>query len=164
MQAKHSGVSLPRAVVALLLLLGCVFLIFGNSLLGPYESGLRSQAVADFIADFLGRRLGPNHAVVRFAVRNVRKIAHAVEFSLLGVVAALMLVILRRTTGHMVLHAVLLVLGVAVADESIQIFTGRGAQVQDILLDFFAGIAGLTLLLLLCWLLSRLGAALRRGR
>lgn len=162
MRTKNSNsIGWPRVFLAIALLLSCVWFIWSNSFLDSYASALRSQAVADFLARVMGGWLGPQSPIVRFMVRNVRKVAHAVEFCVLGLVSGMMLMLLRRATGHMVLHAVLLVLFVAVADESIQIFTGRGAQVQDILLDFSAGIAGLFFVLLVCGLLIRMGRAMR---
>ncbi|MDR0898627.1 MAG: VanZ family protein, partial [Oscillospiraceae bacterium] len=74
---------------------------------------------------------------------------HAVEFAALGAAAVLLLTALRRVHAHMLLHAAGAVLAVAVADEAIQIFTGRGAMVQDVLLDFAGGMVGLLVMLLL---------------
>ena len=145
----------PRALIASALLILCVWFIWSNSLLDPYASALRSEAVARFVARELSRILGERSPVVRFVVLNIRKIAHAVEFFVLGALCALMLAILRRVSFHMVLHAVLLCLFVAVADEAIQIFTGRGAMVQDILLDFGAAMAGLLLALSLWGIILR---------
>lgn len=136
-----------RILLAGALLVGCVAFIWSNSLQSMVESGLRSQAVADFLVRVIGKVLGTGHWIVQYVAKNVRKIAHAVEFFVLGGMAGMMLVVLRRVTPHMVIHAVSLVLAVAVADESIQIVTGRGAMVQDILLDFCGGIAGLAVLL-----------------
>ena len=50
---------------------------------------------------------------------------------------------------------ILVVLLVAVTDESIQNFTGRGSQVTDVMLDFFGAVAGVGFLWLLCGLISR---------
>jgi len=146
-----------RVLIAGTLLVLCIWFIWSNSLLDAYASGLRSQAVAQFIARELAKVLGPRSPIVRFVLLNIRKIAHAVEFFVLGALSALMLIVLRRTSVHMILHAVLLCLFVAVADESIQIFTGRGAMVQDILLDFGASLAGMLVMAAVWGIVLRIG-------
>lgn len=161
MQKNEAHISWPRALLAIALLLGCIWFIFSNSLLDPHASSLRSDAVAAYLKGIMERFLGPRSPLIPLMQANIRKIAHAVEFFMLGFISALTLAILRRATFHMVLHAILLVLMTAVADESIQLFTSRGAQVQDILLDFFSGLAGCFLVLTIYWFFSRLWAAIR---
>ena len=143
MNKQNEPIGWFRVALALLLLGGCVWFIWSNSALSPAESGRRSQMVADFLVRVLRGLLDSRSPLIRFVQANVRKIAHAVEFFVLGSVSVMMLIVLRRIHGHMLLHAVLLVLSVAVADESIQIFSGRGAMVQDVLLDFVGGMVGI---------------------
>lgn len=75
----------------------------------------------------------------------IRKTAHMMEFSLLG----LEMVVLLLITGAMRLRsiAIILVAGLAVAamDETIQIFTHRGSQVSDVVLDFMGVLFGITM-------------------
>lgn len=107
-------------------------------------SGRISEAVAVILSKFLRSILGRDSDFVFFLQTNVRKIAHAVEFFILGVSATSLLILLRWVNGHMVAHVFLLVLGVAVTDEAIQGFVAyRGSQVQDILLDFIGGTTGI---------------------
>lgn len=115
----------------------------------PEVSNRRSQAVAEYLTKILRSFLSDDSSIVRFVNQNIRKIAHAVEYCALGIASGLMLIVLRQVTGHMTAHAFFLVLSVAVIDESIQIFTDRGAMVEDILLDFCGGTAGLLIVLLL---------------
>lgn len=112
-------------------------------------SALRSQKVADILGRIMGSVLGADNALTIFAQLHVRKIAHAVEFAMLGITLDLMLAILGKINGHTVAHAASVILAVAVADETIQLFTGRGASVSDIVLDFAGGMAGLVLTLVL---------------
>lgn len=146
-------ISVWRVLLVLLLVLGCVSFIWLNSTQSPAASSRRSEQMAEFLAQLVSRVLGSRSALIPFIRTHIRKIAHAVEFFALGLVAVVALLILRRVNVHMVLHAVLLVLSVAVADEAIQIFSGRGAQVQDVLLDFAGGMAGvlLPLFILMLW-------------
>jgi VanZ family protein len=130
-------------MLACLLLVGCAWFIWGNSILSPAESNAQSELFTDFLARILGDSSGSASRVLRYMSTHVRKLAHAAEFAALGIAAAVILILLRRVNPHMVAHAFFLVLSVAVADEAIQIYTGRGAQVRDILLDFAGGSAGL---------------------
>ncbi|MCL1964091.1 MAG: VanZ family protein [Firmicutes bacterium] len=155
---KHGKLPAPpagwfRVALALLLVAGCVFFIWYNSTLSPAESARQSQRVADFLARLLGGRLGWRR-LAAYVQAHARKIAHAVEFFSLGTAAALMLATLRRVTWHTALHASFLVLCVAVTDEAIQMYTGRGSAVRDILLDFSGGMAGMLSVLALRFLLT----------
>lgn len=134
-----------RKLVATVLLLGCILFIWGNSMLSPEDSSRLSKMVATFVTRVLHLVMDDNHPIARYLLQNIRKVAHAIEFFVLGSVSVLILKVLERASFSMVLHAVLLLLFVAVTDESIQMFTGRGAQVSDILLDFSGGMAGLCL-------------------
>lgn len=127
----------------------------------PEASSRRSEAVAEFVTRVLGGLLGQNSAVVQFVRNHIRKIAHAVEFAVLGGVSAVMLIVLKRVSFGMLLHAASAVLAVAVVDESIQLFSGRGSQVQDILLDFAGGMGGLLFILLVYLLISRFFRTIR---
>lgn len=137
-----------RFFFAFLLLAACIWLIWSNSMQSPEASAARSRYVAELLGRFLGGIFGAQSSLVVFAQTHVRKIAHAVEFALLGVTSVAMLAILGRVNIHMVVHAAFLVLLVAVADETIQVFTNRGASVLDVVLDFAGGLAGLSLALL----------------
>lgn len=132
-----------RVVVAFALLGGCIWFIWSNSMLSPQDSSRRSQMVADFLMRAMRMFFDDNSRVTQYLIRNVRKVAHAIEFFALGSVCVMILLVLRRINLNMVLHAILLLLFVAVTDESIQLFTGRGAQVSDILLDFSGGLSGI---------------------
>jgi hypothetical protein len=146
---QQTAVGTVFSLLALALVGGVVWFIFSNSLLDKLESGLRSQAVAEALGRFFRWLLGADSGFARYIVQNVRKVAHAVEFAALGAAFVLLLMALRQMSGHMLLHAVSLVLAVAVADEAIQLFVGRGAMVQDVLLDFAGGVVGLLVMLLL---------------
>jgi VanZ family protein len=75
----------------------------------------------------------------------IRKTAHMMEFSLLGLEMAVLLFI----TGVIRLRniAIILVAGLAAAamDETIQIFTHRGSQVSDVVLDFMGALLGIAI-------------------
>lgn len=132
-----------RVFLAFVLLVGCVSFIWGNSILSREQSSKLSMAFANFVERALRMVSNGENPVFRYLLANIRKVAHAVEFFVLGSVSIAILQLLNRVNIHMLLHAVLLLLAVAVTDETIQLFTGRGAMVSDIVLDFCGGMAGL---------------------
>lgn len=157
---KHYHESLPirvlRHVAAFSLLSACIWFIWSNSLQSAELSAFRSQKVAEILGKVMSTLFGADNVLTMFAQTHVRKIAHAVEFAMLGITLELMLLILGRLNGHNVAHAAFIILAVAVADETIQIFTGRGASVSDIVLDFAGGLAGLVLALVVYGILRLL--------
>lgn len=85
----------------------------------------------------------------------VRKLAHLVEYGVLGCMLALMMVLRRQVRLQAVANCLFAGLSAAVTDEVIQLFSNRGAQVQDIALDFGAVAAGIVLVVLIDWLLRK---------
>ena len=77
-----------------------------------------------------------------------------------GRVRELLQPLLERLGG--VVNCLFFLLLAALTDETIQIFTGRGPQVQDVWLDFAGGAAGLLVMLALVQLLRCLFRPRRR--
>ena len=76
--------------------------------------------------------------------RTVRKMAHFMEFLVLGVLASATFRVHGFSHGWLMAPASVLL--VATADEIIQIFVpGRGPHVRDVLLDFAGGVCGILL-------------------
>ncbi len=151
-----------RIVCAALLTVSCLAFIWTNSLMSPEMSASISDAFSAALVRLLSVVFGENSWITREVQEHIRKIAHAVEFFILGALSAVMLTVIRRATWHFTLHAMFFILLAAVADETIQVFTDRGSAVQDVVLDFAAGVTGL--LILSCALGIRRRAALRRGQ
>lgn len=87
----------------------------------------------------------------------LRKAAHLAEFLVLGICVAGFTVNLGGLLGGRYISLpILTVLGVAVGDEFIQNFTGRGSAVTDVVLDFLGALVGLALVALFCWLRSKM--------
>jgi len=139
-------IGLFRLFLAMALVPGCVAFIWSNSFLSAAESSLRSKVVADFLVGILSNVLPRGHWILQYVYANVRKIAHAVEFFVLGMGTVFFFVLLRRVNVHTLLHALLIVVVVAVIDETIQSFTGRGDSVRDVVLDSVSGLAGIALM------------------
>lgn len=86
----------------------------------------------------------------------VRKIAHFVEYSLLGAECAGLTVILTRRIISPYLWADLFaVLMLAVLDEFLQSFAGRTSQVTDVMLDFFGALCGIAVVLIVLAIVDR---------
>lgn len=133
------------AVLLTLLLLALIAFIWENSARSMDESGERSTYVAEMLPETEAEAGG----VMAFLVSHIRKVAHFLEYALLGALGIGLLIALGRVNVHTALHILLLVLLVAVIDEAIQIYSpGRTSNVMDVLLDFAGGIGGVLLTLL----------------
>ena len=73
----------------------------------------------------------------------IRKMAHIVEFFVLGVATIAFAMHIRKNgEKHLFGYALFYVLAVAVADEHIQSFSDRTSTTDDIILDFCGGLIG----------------------
>ena len=118
-----------------LLLLVTLGVIWGNSLLGKEESASLSGGITAWL----------NSIGIPVTDHFVRKTAHFCEFGLLG--GELMLLFWLRSGLHTqnCCNAAFASLLSAVTDETIQLFSGRGSQVQDVVLDFGGALVGILL-------------------
>ena len=142
-------------VLVCLLITVTLGFIWGNSIKSRSESKLLSLGVLRWIRPLLG---------VIFSAENVtdhlvRKLAHFTEFGMLGAELILLAGLLRKLRVRTVLNCLLAELSVAVIDETVQIFSARGSQAIDVLLDFGGVVAGAAFALLIGWIFS----ANRRG-
>lgn len=134
-------------IVLTLLTLGFVF---GNSLDSSAESQAKSSAVKEMIRPVLEWFLPPEALTDHL----VRKAAHFIEFCALGVGLTAVVWILqppqRRIdgAGRLLFWILPLFLGLlaALTDETIQVYSARGSQVQDVWLDFFGVCTGVLLM------------------
>lgn len=123
--------------VCLLLILLTVGFIFHNSAQPVKASNEQSAKVAETIGG-KPKEEYEKPADWRAFVSHVRKAAHAVEFFALGLELSLLFLwaLQKSALPQAVWNVLSCALAVAVADESIQILSGRGPKVQDVLLDF----------------------------
>lgn len=85
----------------------------------------------------------------------VRKSAHLVEFALLGIFTAFLMINIKDSNKKtFIISELFYILLVAVTDEFIQSFTGRTSAVADVLLDFAGGIIGISFTTLLTYLFN----------
>ena len=139
-------------VVLLALLLAFIWL---HSMMPAEDSAEESQRVGQFLTPFLELLVGEGNVTDHL----VRKLAHFCEYGALGVLTGALLLVKKESGIFRWSYALLCALAVAVIDESIQLLAdGRGAQVQDVLLDTAGSLTGL----LAVWLIATLVRWLRR--
>ena len=142
-------------VLVYLLIAVTLGFIWGNSIKSRSESKLLSLGVLRWIRPLLGVIFSPENVTDHL----VRKLAHFTEFGMLGAELILLTALMRKLRVWTVLNCLLAGLSVAVIDETVQIFSARGSQAIDVLLDFGGVVAGAAFALLIGWIFS----ANRRG-
>ena len=143
--------------VSILVLLALVC-IFGNSFTGKVVSNARSNYIAQKIASVVAPTDDPElmKAEVKYWNQIVRKVAHGVEFFLLGICLSMVLLYIYKRTGRLHISWYLFAaLFIGVMDEYIQTFTGRTSRVRDVLIDFSGAVTGLLVTCLVFWLIKR---------
>ena len=133
-----------RTVLFGILSLCAACFIFSQSLLSGEESGGLSAKVMAFLRPLLDPNGIIPEDVFHFVVR---KAAHFTEFAILGICVGgftVNLGLLRHR--RYVALPLLLTLCVAVCDEFLQYFTGRGSMVTDVVLDYAGSLSALGLI------------------
>lgn len=126
-----------------ILFVAMVWFIWGNSMVSGEESGGLSKKVADFLKPIFDPANKIDYDYFHYAVR---KFAHGTEFAALGVVTSGLLYSVGKLFGvRLVSMRLFTVLFVAVCDEFLQNFTGRGSSVVDVMIDFGGGVFGILL-------------------
>ncbi len=133
------------------LLLALLGFIWGHSMMSPEDSSNESLWLLQLLTPLLELFFGPGQ-VTHYLIR---KLAHFAEFAALGFLLygnATCWTARRQwcMAGQLGLLAAFL-------DETIQIFSGRGAQIQDVWLDFSGVIAGILFGLFVFWLAKKMG-------
>ena len=119
--------------IALLCLIAATLLfIFIQSMLPPETSSAESDAVGGVIEEIIPSDT-PAGSYIQL---NLRKIAHFVEFAVLGVEVALYVAFFMRKP-HFIALSYIAALVTALFDESVQIFSKRGPAIFDVWIDFF---------------------------
>lgn len=129
--------------------------IFYNSFQPKAESKNTSETVTEIVKPIVD----PQDKIPKEKMdKTVRKIAHGIEFGVLGIFLALLFKSIKLRFNRTDISSPLLVaLIVAVTDEFIQTFTGRGSLVKDVLIDFGGAIIGIGIVMLILYIIKRKG-------
>jgi len=154
-QVKRESAEISKSrkawiAVACLLIAATLGFIWGNSMNSRSESQLLSLSVLRWIRPLLDAIFSPENVTDHL----VRKLAHFTEFGLLGAELIWLTYLLRKLRVQTVLNCLLAGLSAAAIDETIQIFSARGSQAIDVLLDFGGVITGVIVVLLVCLTIS----------
>jgi len=124
-----------------------LFVIYGQSMLSAESSGGFSAEIVAFLKSLID----PQDRIDMDAMHYfIRKAGHFLEYLALGICIGGAAVNLGRLRGRCYIALPLLaVMSVAVSDEFLQHFTGRGSAVTDVVLDFTGAACGLGVMALL---------------
>lgn len=125
----------------IIILLNLVF-IWGNSVFSQEHSHQISTSFREILSRLFNLAGGADALSDHF----VRKAAHVFEYFVLGVLLTSFFGRLRPLNCILVFAAVV---PVAVIDETIQIFTGRGPAVRDVMFDICGYAAGFLIVMLI---------------
>ena len=138
-------------VLLLVLIVVTLLFIWGNSLLSREQSSDESAWVMQLVTPLLEAFVGKGNVTEYL----VRKLAHFTEFALLGFELLIWFAGARDKRRDALLLAAAHGLFAALADETLQLFSGRGSQLQDVWLDFAGVSAGAVLALLAAAAMNR---------
>ncbi len=127
-------------IILTVLVILCTILIFSFSLKSREESAQDSNFVVSIIKPIIEKVFGKAPENLGLIIR---KLAHMTEFCILSVLTALLAVkIYKYKSKALFGYAMFYVLAVAVSDEFIQYFSGRGSSVVDVVIDFSGATIG----------------------
>lgn len=115
-------------IALITLIVSTLAFIFTQSALSPSASGQESDAVAGFLSHIFS----PDG----FIITNLRQIAHFAEYGVLGVWISLYVCLFGIKTRALALISLAVGQTVALIDETIQMFSGRVADIVDVWTDF----------------------------
>ena len=107
-----------------------------QSVLPEEKSEKESNAVGEIIEEIIP----PETPVGGYVQKNLRKIAHFVEFFVLGAEISLYALLFMPKTKRLLLTQPL-GLTLSLIDETIQIFSDRGPEIVDVWIDYFGFVA-----------------------
>ena len=142
-----------RKILSAVLICLCIVtvaFIWGNSMLDRETSSNMSNLVLTVLEPII-RSFG----IVSEDDRWLRELAHFTEFGALGAELLFLAAVRGRLGLQAAVNCAFAALLVALADETIQLASGRGSQVLDVLLDFSGALTGILIAWLICLLIKR---------
>ena len=142
-----------RKVLSAVLICICiatVAFIWGNSMLDREASSNVSGSLLAAIEPII-RLIGIESEGDRW----LRKLAHFTEFGALGAELLFLAAVKGKLSLQAASNCAFAALLVALTDETIQLASGRGSQVTDVLLDFSGALTGILIAWLICLAIKR---------
>lgn len=139
--------------VWIIILIWWIGFIFSNSIATAEESSDTSQGVVEVIEEVV-QKVEPE-----FEISNhfVRKLAHFIEFFILGFIFNFSYFIFKRQLKYHSVLSLFTGLIVSVIDETIQLSSvGRAGMIKDVWIDFSATITALLTLFVVIFIIKRL--------
>ena len=127
-------------VIDILLILATVAFIISNSAMPAEKSNSTSEGVTDKVVENvkpLKDAIEQEKVNKEDVHEGVRKIAHVLEYALLGAeLMALLLLIFSTDSMKRLIYILFFGLALAVCDESVQKLTNRTSSTTDVMIDF----------------------------
>ncbi len=133
--AKRLDIRKIFEILLILSMVATVAFAFYQSSLPKQVSAETSDKVGTIVGEIIEEIFPPETPVGDFVQVNIRKIAHFVEFALLGTEAALYIFFFKNKLVY-TLASYPAALFIALLDETIQILSERGPMIADVWLDF----------------------------
>lgn len=151
MKDKRIHLTVSLALIAL-----TVGFIWVNSALPGQDSSQFSEKVRDLVEKVLAFIHMPQ-SVADFLLEHIRKVAHAVEYAVIGFEIGFLWSGLGKGVQGL-WNAWSMVLAISVFDETIQLFaTSRGPQITDVLLDTAAGTCAILFVYFIAYIIHSIG-------
>ena len=146
-------------ILLVLLIIATIAHAFYQSSLPPQKSVEESNKVGEIIEEIIPPDTKPGE----YVQKNLRKLAHFTEFFALGLWCTLYVVLFYRRAGGFSLTVPFGMI-CALLDETVQIFSKRGASVKDVWIDVFGFFCAflIVIFVFLCVLLIRRISRARR--
>ncbi|NLC32399.1 MAG: VanZ family protein [Clostridiales bacterium] len=131
------------AFLFMLLILLTIAFIWSNSLQNSQESLKRSDFVVELIEPVILAIPVPKWHSPDMMSFITRKLGHFSEFFLLGIELMILKFLLEPAVKIKFWHLIIFASLIALTDEGIQLTNGRGAMLQDVILDSFGALTGI---------------------
>lgn len=145
----------PKYIYILLAI--CLFFtgfIWFNSTQDKPTSKERSERVMEAARPYIAHIIGSDN----YNINTVRKAAHCIEYFTLSILVSITLLLAKINCSKLKKFFITMIycLLIASIDETIQLFSNRGAQISDVLLDFTASLIAALILSLICFITKKI--------
>lgn len=155
---KSKEGKIKTAVIILTVL--TVAVIWFNSSLPVSVSKAQSSITEDIVQSVVPKEI----PIFEYLINHIRKSAHVIEYALLGAVVFVRFAVTEEkpvkkgfySNLQRIWNIVTVPLFVSVTDESIQILSGRGPSVKDILIDMSGAVSAVIICFLAYSLIKRI--------